>query len=195
MKARFKIAAWGCGLLVGILIAGAVVVKWHFKRDEKGRVVPWFERVDMAYLATFAKGAEKASRSVLHEGLPNPKWEKELFEAERKAKRSRQIHGHFFYEGSLSITKADEQELKRIVKGSSVFAEWGGTKLCGGYHPDYAIEWMDGDESYFALICLGCHEAKLFGPSGRLYCDIPDATYEVLKALLLKYRVNRPVAK
>ena len=79
------------------------------------------------------------------------------------------------------------------AKGS--FKRYRGQKACGGYHPDYCVEWKTGDATTRALICMECGEVKFFGPRSELHCDlIPEAT-EKLAQRLAPYRKNRPAAE
>ena len=66
-------------------------------------------------------------------------------------------------------------------------------KLCGGYHPDWLIRWTTSDGHTHELqICLGCHEAKMYGSGYRLYCDLADTAYDTFKTTLSKYTKQRP---
>lgn len=178
-----------CGVSLGTII-------WlRFQPDEHGRIVPPFDKVDMSFLPSFIEGMVMANNIVVYEGLPHDGWEVELYQSERKNKKTRKIHGYYFYEQALDFAEEDKALIRSLNTVEPLFVEWGGMKLCGGYHPDYAIEWQAKQGPYFALICFGCHEVKLFSPKGRLYCDIPDATVKVLKRSLLRYRVNRPQDK
>lgn len=180
-------------VIVIVLAVSAALLWWRFHPDEKGRIVPPFERIDMAYLETFVAGAESAERLVVYEGLPNKSWGGGLYRAELERTDLIEVKNYHFYAAPLVINADDMVALNALLKRDPLFVEWGGMKLCGGYHPDFALEWRDGDKSYFALICLTCHEVKMYGPDGRLYADIADETYVVIKTILGKYRVNRPV--
>ena len=42
------------------------------------------------------------------------------------------------------------------------------------------------------MVCFGCHEVIYFTPQGRLIEELGDDAYGRLKAVLSRYRVNRP---
>ena len=87
-------------------------------------------------------------------------------------------------------------ELVDALSADGGIVEWGGMKLCGGYHPDYAIRWIDSTgESFEALVCFGCHEIKLYGDGMQLYADLGKETFERLKTTLSRYGENRPTPK
>jgi hypothetical protein len=67
-----------------------------------------------------------------------------------------------------------------------------GEKKCGGFHPDYAVEWSVGRDRYRALICFGCEEVKLFGPALESRNDLDRTAYKRLEELLKPYQKNRP---
>ena len=49
-----------------------------------------------------------------------------------------------------------------------------------------------GKDRHYALICFGCHEAKVYGPEKAVYVDIKKEGYDSLAKLLKSYRKNRP---
>ncbi len=75
------------------------------------------------------------------------------------------------------------------MDSSATYKEFSGEKKCGGFHPDFAVEWQIGTAKYQALICFGCGEVKLFGPG---YESRYDFHSETIEKILKKYNKNRP---
>jgi hypothetical protein len=138
------------------------------------------------------EGIEKARKLVIYEGLPHQHWESGLLARERKEKKTVTLHGFPFYAQPIAPRKADGKELSALGADASSFRRYSGMKWCGGFHPDWCIEWQDGATVYRALICFGCHEARLYGPKNGLYCDLDNEVLGKFGRLLKPYRKHRP---
>ncbi len=143
----------------------------------------------------FAAGIKGCDRIALFEGLPHPHWENELLDSERRSKKTTEIAGSFFYEEALPLNQADAHRLKELYCNQTSFTPLVGMKACGGFHPDYCIEWSDVRERYLVQICFGCHEMKTFFNGKELYCDIGQQAYDEFEKILTKYRKNRPAQR
>jgi len=143
-------------------------------------------------LSKLTSAVQNADSVVLYEGLPHQHNEQNLFEQELKGKKTVQIHGYPFYEEQLPVKDADAKKLLDLYCNPASFGPWMGEKKCGGYHPDYCIEWHVGQDVYQALICLGCCEVKSYGPKAELYCDIESDALTEFKTILKPYQKNRP---
>lgn len=119
-----------------------------------------------------AEAVARAERVVLYEGLPHQFFERDLLACELATKKTVRLHGFPFYAEVLPLKEADAKELTRLFTDVRSFQPFSGYKKCGGFHPDYAIEWHVGKEIYRCLVCFGCQEIKAFGPTKELYCDI-----------------------
>jgi hypothetical protein len=133
-----------------------------------------------------------ADRVALYEGLPHQFFEGNLLAEEKQSKPAVELHGYWFYAGSLDLKDSDRAKLVATLGSEESFAPLpdGVVKACGGFHPDFAVEWAAGDRVYRCLICFGCGEAKVFGPGGELHCDLVDR--DPLKRVLVPYQKNRP---
>jgi hypothetical protein len=138
---------------------------------------------------------KQADRLVLYEGLPHQMYESQALEAEKKAKPTVTLHGFSFYRETLEVKAGDDQRLKTLMSDPGSFEAFSGEKRCGGFHPDYAVEWSAGGQVYQALLCFGCWEVKIYGPKGEAIYDIRGDARDQLKALLEPYRKNRPPFK
>lgn len=140
-------------------------------------------------LAPLAKGVATADKVVLYEGLPHPVFEKKLLDAETKEKKTFEDHGFRFYAAPLDLKPADAKALTALFTAEGSFTKFGGEKKCGGFHPDYLVEWHAGKDVYRMQVCFGCGEVKVFGPRHELRADIGTDGFT---KLLKPYRVNRP---
>ena len=134
-------------------------------------------------------GAEKMT---LWEGLPHQMFEHDLMESERRSKPVQELHGYWFYKEPLAPSAEDSKRLTQVLSDPATYAPFSGEKKCGGFHPDYAVEWQKGSDAYRALICFGCDEAKLFGPGVDERHDLNERALRELEALLAKHHKNRP---
>jgi hypothetical protein len=141
------------------------------------------------------EAVRQAEKVALYEGLPHQMFESHLLEEERRTKAVQELNGYPFYQEPLTLTSGDAQRLSGILSEPATYQPFSGEKKCGGFHPDYAVEWHVGADRYRALLCFGCHEAKLFGPGLESRNDLNRAAYDELQELLKGYRKNRPATK
>jgi hypothetical protein len=134
----------------------------------------------------------KVTPTKLYEGLPHPSAEPEVFEQELKSKRSRESHHFRFYEPPLTLAGVDRTSIAQLFSNPTSFQDFGGGSFCGGFHPDYLIEWHNGNEVYQAQLCLGCGEMIFFGPDHAVLCGINEKAFGALARILYPYRTNRP---
>jgi hypothetical protein len=128
----------------------------------------------------------------VYEGLPHHLFDRDLHASELKRSDLIRIEGYPFYAVPLTVTPDEKTKLTEIVLRKEGHVPFRGPKLCGGYHPDYAIVWEHDGKKSGSLICFGCHEWKNFTPRGRLYEDLSQSAYADLKSILSKYVVQRP---
>lgn len=139
----------------------------------------------------FTNAVNSSSDATLYEGLPHQGFEAALLKSERESKATSVLHGFDFYDETLPLEPEDVARLKEILGDGSSFESHAKGKKCGAFHPDYALEWKTGG-GYFALICFGCGEAKLFGPGFERYYDLSDEAKAGLRELLGDRVQNRP---
>lgn len=142
----------------------------------------------------FAAGITETSTAVLLEGLPHPAFESELLEKEKASKPVQQLHGYPFYEEALALRPEDAKRLAQVLSEGGSLKPFEQEKKCGGFHPDYAVEWRTGADARRALICFGCDEVKLFGPGVESRHDLSAGASKELEEVLGGYRKNRPAA-
>lgn len=143
-------------------------------------------------LSAFVAKLQKIDSLRLFEGLPHQMFASQLHQQELRTKKTVSLHAFPFYEEILELREADAAQLTLIFRDRKSFKPFSGPKACGGFHPDYCLEWHGSQEIYQALVCFGCHEVMLFGPDVELYCEIGDKTWSLLWTLLEPYNKNRP---
>ena len=141
-------------------------------------------------LAALRHASSVAEQVDVFEGLPHP-FEKQALEAEKK-KRTRTFDGEWFYAAAQPMSMDARDELHSLL-GNSMFKPYGGMKLCGGFHADYAIRWSwsRGANSTLLLLCFGCAEARVIA-QGSMQADLTPQGWEKFKRLLAAFHQERP---
>lgn len=126
----------------------------------------------------------------VYEGLPHQLWDEELLAKEIKRNDITKIGDFPFYTPNTLASNADD--LKLILSSPDSIWIYGGPKGCGGYHPDYCLSWESGGQTYYALICFGCHEIVFYDGKEPLIYDLETTSFTRLKVLLSIYDKKRP---
>jgi hypothetical protein len=143
-------------------------------------------------LRAFTEAVRQADRVVLYEGLPHQLFEKRLLAEERRTRVVEELNGWPFYQEPLALSARDAERLSGFLGDPATYLPFKGEKLCGGFHPDYAVEWHVGASRYRALLCFGCGEVMLFGPEVESRNELDKAAGKALVELLKSYRKHRP---
>jgi len=163
-----------------------------FQTTSRAEDIPKLTAKDLSQFTPISEGIKRAATLTLYEGLPHQHWEAQQLEKELAAKKTVRFHGYPFYERSLAISTNEVELLRRLSADTESYWSYGGEKLCGGYHPDYCLEWKDGEATYHLLICFGCDEMKLYGPKSELLLDIRTDVMKKFESVLKKHRSQRP---
>lgn len=134
----------------------------------------------------------KLDSLIVWEGLPHPTFEPKTFVQEMQKKTSFILNGYHFYRDSLQTTRDDGRELMKLLCRPTTLLAFSGEKDCGGFHPDYGVEFLRDDVLYQFLLCFGCGEAKVFGLGHELRHNLADPALVALQDLLRPYRRSRP---
>ncbi len=140
------------------------------------------------------RSLKSAGRLVLHEGLPHQTYERE-YKTELEKKTYEEIHGYPFYVETLALEAQDLSRLKAMFYSEKTFQPaTGAGKTCGGFHPDYCLEWTVKDaKPCYCLLCFGCNEVRSYQGFRDLRCDLGDRDVgHELYSILCKYQKNRP---
>ena len=132
-----------------------------------------------------------ATTVTIYEGLPHQMFEHDLLAAESKRKDTEKIGAFRFY--TPAIAAVAPEVLKRILSSSDTIQVFSGEKRCGGFHPDYTVQWTSEDGSrFFAQICFGCHEIIYSDGKNEYRYDFENKPFEKLKKELALYAKKRP---
>jgi len=147
---------------------------------------------DFTGLSVFIDAVNSGTRFKAFEGLPHQYYESTALKAELKKNNTIKFLEYPFYAAPVNMAVLDELKLNAIVGDPKSFEKWVGEKKCGGFHPDYALEWTSKAGAVRALLCFGCREIIFSLPNMSLRCDLQDDARDKQKAVLSKYRINRP---
>lgn len=138
----------------------------------------------------------KADTVTLYEGLPREGGEDELLKQELAEKKTFEFGGYPFYAEPMPLSKEDAAVLTAIFDGRDALSDEppGGNK-CGGFHPDFAVEWENGEDVARVQICIGCHEIKAFSKTTELWLSLSDQAVEKLRTLLKDRWQHRPKSR
>ena len=136
-------------------------------------------------------GIGKSPSVVIYEGLPHQRKEKELLARELKDKKTVKLHEFPFYAGGIQVRKEDAAKLSALCADLKTFDRYSGAKFCGGFHPDWCVEFKNGPEVYRVLICFGCREARLYGPMNDVYTDLTKESRDEFLNVLTPLWKNR----
>ena len=178
-----------CTALVAASWLSAVALSADpYKRESHGEKPEIFEK----NIQPLVVGIGKAKNVSLYEALPHQYFEKKLLAKELKTEKSVKLHAFPFYDGAITPSDDDVKKLAALCGDLKTFGRYRGPKSCGGYHPDWCVEWKDGEDVYRVLICFGCHEARVYGPKNDVYSDLEDNALKKLVEVLTPYRKKRP---
>lgn len=147
---------------------------------------------------------KQATQVRLYEGLPHQVNERKLWEQEMKTGKSMTLHDFPFYQEMLPLKSDDATRLTALFGDEKAIQPYQGVeklpdgrlvvagRACGGFHPDYCIEWIAQGATYQLLVCFGCGEARCYGPKRVLWFDFDRPAFD---SVLGKYRKNRPERK
>ena len=179
----------GMGLIAGLVLLGEEVKWGRIEWDpSKPKPVPTGPALEVT-LTIFERIAKNAKEALVWEGLPHP-FEKELLETEQKRTETVRLHGDLFYQPGQRVN-AEQAEKFRVALAAAALP-FGGSKLCGGFHADYAVAWENDNGSSIARVCFGCGEIKFNTPQGETIADLSGEGRKVLGALFEPFKKERP---
>jgi restriction endonuclease len=147
-----------------------------------------------ANLKLVREGIAKTKTVSLLEGLPHQLYEREALAKERKEQTTVELHGYPFYAEDRKVGDKEAKTLSTACTSAAAFERFEIPKPCGGFHPDWCIVFRgDGNEEvYRVLVCFGCHEARLYGPSTDVYTDLTEPAFKILQDTLKPHQKRRP---
>jgi hypothetical protein len=136
---------------------------------------------------------QAATSVTIYEGLPHQRHKRMLFD-ELATKKTVTLHSFPFYDVAITPTEADAAKLIAICGQQKTFGIYRGAKLCGGFHPDWCVEFKKDSDVYQMLVCFGCREVRLYGPRNQVFSDLDKGTMKSLRELLTPLQKNCPKA-
>ena len=102
--------------------------------------------------------------------------------------------GYPFYREPLTSPADELKILSRSLSDPATYRPFSGEKKCGGFHPDYAVEWPgeSPESTRVILLCFGCNEAKVIGPHGEHRYDLDRERRNEIRKILVAHWQNRP---
>lgn len=129
---------------------------------------------------------------TIYEGCPHQSEEAELLAKEIKEKKTFELHGFHFYEEPLEVRAEDRQKLVEVLKTDGTFLGIQRGKLCGGFHPDYAVVWKVDGVEYAILLCFGCYDANVYKADQEFKYEINGHPGTSSLELLMRYHKHLP---
>jgi hypothetical protein len=140
----------------------------------------------------FASQIRNAKSFTLYEGLPHQFSEAALLRSELATKETFRIWDFDFYSAPVPISPSDQQVIIQLASSSGTYVNYGGPKLCVGFHPDFALTWNDGTKRTSLLLCLGCSEMVFLDGERKFLVTIRREFWEQFRDILNRYHPNRP---
>jgi hypothetical protein len=177
-------------ILTAIIVLEVLWIVWPFLAlRSEGK---WLALPDWFRLRSWAAELRRSPQFAVYEGLPHQLFEEESLAKERSTKNHREVLGFPLYEPALTITPQDQATLIRLATTPSSFGSCRGGKLCGGFHPDYFLEWKTGSETYYMLLCFGCSDMILHHEKHGFMGEIGEEAKKEFSEVLQKYQIQRP---
>ena len=138
----------------------------------------------MRKFASFLDAVASAESMSVYEGLPRAT-DDELAKI-KQANKTIELGGWSFYAAPLNTSQSTVEKLRSTFVDyrefklyfADVFGAGGGAKGCGGFHPDFCVQWTIKNKSYLALVCLGCHELEFISPSVKTKFDFDKGAWQ-----------------
>ena len=135
-------------------------------------------------VGVYTRTVQAATELVVHRGLPRADGVAPATATPPAANDTITLQGYAFEGAAITISPPDVERLRVVLGARSSYASFTENKKCGGFHPDYALQWSDDERRYLTLICFGCDEFKLFGPEVAERYDMAPGVSAQLRTLL-----------
>ncbi|MEM1109289.1 MAG: hypothetical protein AAGH99_11445 [Planctomycetota bacterium] len=143
--------------------------------------------------STVIRGSLKNSCLIsVYEGLPHQMFEAELLETECEREDVIRLHEFYFYLPKNIVNGQTADLLCQFLSDEDSVGEFVGEKLCGGFHPDYAINWQSGNDECLAMVCFGCGEVIYCSHDSLYRYELLGRVEDKLKKLLKGFASKRP---
>jgi hypothetical protein len=85
-----------------------------------------------------------------------------------------------------AVPAKDPEGLKKLLGDPKSTMLYQGPKLCGGFHPDYAVAWESFGKTFHALVCYGCREVCFLEGTRKIWYDLGEGAWSSLSDYALK---------
>jgi len=165
-------------------------LKQHLKQEEL-RMKTRAESFKL--LPEFSRGIQGCDTLVVYEGLPHQMTEKDVFQREMARTKTVEIERHRFYAKPVPISAEAAEKLRKLYVKKGTFAPSEGVKYCGGFHPDWCLQWTRGSQTWTVHLCFGCNEMMTFHGGKTLETYIHSGNVsDQFRAILAPYQKERP---
>jgi hypothetical protein len=147
---------------------------------------------DMATLGEARNIIAAAKSFTVLEGLPHQTWEADKLKQELAKGIANEVHGFPFYTKALVPSEKDAAILRELATAHTSYRPYSGPKRCGGFHPDYALEFANGGQKLHIQLCFGCKEARFHAPGMELTLDLTHDAFGQFEKTLKQYQFQRP---
>jgi hypothetical protein len=135
-------------------------------------LVAWYS----SSVPAFTEAVRNSSKVTFYEGIPRHR--------EPEKKPVFVLHGESFYQGDLTLPESNRKLILELLQDPATFQPLtSGEHKCGGFHADYAVEFLCDGQKYQALLCFGCDEVKLYGPGIERHDDLSRTAIDKLREL------------
>ena len=157
-------------------------------------MLPDHVTIDFAEIHNFLRPTLSPNTTLLFEGLPHQTWEAEALESELASKDTIILGSYPLYDEVRVASEEMTRQLVSILSLPGNLTKWRGVKLCGGFHPDWAITFESKAGILDVFLCFGCQELRLFprGQEDFFLADFTTEAEEQLKTLLSPFNKHRP---
>jgi len=130
----------------------------------------------MSQFSKYLKCIADAESLTIYEGLPRA--DGVGLKKIKDQNKTIEIDGWGFYAEPLTANGSMVEKLRSSLIDYKTFEPYSGGKFCGGFHPDFCVEWKTGSKTFYMQICLGCFEAAFIQPTGKTMFDFNDAAWK-----------------
>lgn len=130
------------------------------------------------FISSFAKFLDSVAAAdslIIYEGLPRAT-AVELAKLKQK-NQTITLAGWEFYTSPLDPNQSIVEKLRSTLVDYAKFnGHYTGQvgKGCGGFHPDYCVQWTANNRICHALICLSCNELEYVAASKKMKFDFDE---------------------
>ena len=137
------------------------------------------------------RSLKASSEIVVYEGLPHPLREADTFAQEKQRPDIVMIGGFHFYSPGVKANAGQKKQIKNILGADDrYYIRTGQPSDCGPFHPDYAVQWVNGGMMCHILVCFSCGEAWIVSENEREEFNI-KGTRDV-ESLFSEFSAKRP---